>query len=316
MSRATGLDGKVAVVTGATGGMGRVIALELARRGAHVVTVARDPRRADPLQHQIEAEVGADRFDVVPGDLSRREDVLAAAQHIADRHHAVHILINNAGAHFPDRRLSVDGVEMHVALDYLAGFGLTVLLHDPLILGRARIVNVVSDTVNDTRQVKLLGRPRPVTLDTAQLADLRALNPEAGFTPFEAYARAKLLTVMAGYEGARRLNPYGVTVNSVHPGIVATDIIDDLVPPLLTPFKGLIRRMMLSPEQGASATLRLVTDPGLSTTTGAYFVKDTETATSAVSYDLVAQQKIWNVSAHHFGIGPTSTDTPPPACVP
>ena len=145
----------------------------------HVVTVARDPRRADPLQQQIEAEVGADRFDVVPGDLSRRDDVLAAAHHIADRHHAVHILVNNAGAHFPDRRLSVDGVEMHVALDYLAGFGLTALLHDPLILGRARIVNVASDTLNDTRQVKLLGRPRPVTLDTAQLADLRALNPEA-----------------------------------------------------------------------------------------------------------------------------------------
>jgi len=120
---------------------------------------------------------------------------------------------------------------------------------------------------------------------------------------------------MAGYEGARRFKPYGVTVNSVHPGIVATDIIDDLVPLLLTPFKGLIRRMMLSPEQGASATLRLVTDPGVSTTTGAYFVKDAETATSAVSYDLRTQQRIWNVSADHFGTAPTSTDTPP-ACVP
>lgn len=311
MSRTPGLDGKVAVVTGATGGMGRVIALELARRGAHVVTVARDPRRADPLRQKIEAEVGAGRVDVIPGDLSRRDDVLAAADHIADRHSAVHILVNNAGAHFPDRQESVDGIEMHIALDYLAGFGLTVLLHDPLILGRARIVNVVSDSLNDTRQVKLLHRPRPVTLDSAQLADLRGLNPEAGFKPFEAYARAKLLTVMAGYQAARRLNPHGVTVNSVHPGLVATAIIDDLVPPLLSPFKRLIRGMLLSPEQGASATLRLVTDPGLSTTTGAYYVKHAETATSPVSYDLGIQQKIWKVGATHFGIFPTSTDNPP-----
>ncbi len=166
---------------------------------------------------------------MIPGDLSRRDDVLAAAHHIADRHPAVHILVNNAGAHFPDRRESVDGIEMHIALDYLAGFGLTVLLRDPLILGHACIVHVVSDSLNDTRQVKLLHRPRPVTLDSAHLADLRGLNPGAGFKPFEAYARAKLLTVMAGYQAARQLSPYGVTVNSVHPGIVATAIIDDLV---------------------------------------------------------------------------------------
>ncbi len=104
---------------------------------------------------------------------------------------------------------------------------------------------------------------------------------------------------------------YGVTVNSVHPGIVATDIIDDLVPPLLTPFTRLIRRMLLSPEQGACATLRLVTDPELSSTTGAYFVKDAKTATPAVSYDLATHQKLWNVSAGHFATVPTSTDTPP-----
>jgi len=97
----------------------------------------------------------------------------------------------------------------------------------------------------------------------------------------------------------------------VHPGIVATDIIDDLVPPLLTPFTRLIRRMLLSPEQGACATLRLVTDPELSSTTGAYFVKDAKTATPAVSYDLATHQKLWNVSADHFGTVPTSTDTPP-----
>jgi NAD(P)-dependent dehydrogenase (short-subunit alcohol dehydrogenase family) len=299
MSGPTDLTGQVAVVTGATGGMGRVIALELARRGAHLVTVARDPRRPDPLRRQIETEVGTDRFDVIPVDLSRRDDVIAAAHHIAEQHPAVHILINNAGAHFPDRRLSDDGIEMHIALDYLAGFGLTTLLCDPLTRGRARIVNVASDTVNDTRRLKLLGHARPATLDANQLNDLRALNPVAGFVPFQAYARAKLLTVMAGYEAAKRLAPHGVTVNSVHPGIVATDIINDLIPAPLTPFARLIRRAMLTPEQGASAALRLATDPKL-TTTGSYFIRETPASTPAISYDPTARQQLWTTSANYF----------------
>lgn len=307
MTGPTDLSGQVAVVTGATGGMGRVIALALARRGAHIVTVARNPRRADPLRNRIEAEVGAeDRFDLIPGDLARRDDVIAAARRIADRHPAVHILINNAGAHYPDRRLSDDGIEMHIALDYLAGFGLTTLLRDPLIRGRARIVNVASDTLNDTRQVKLLGSPRPATLDPDQLDDLRHLNPAVGFVAFQAYARAKLLTVMAGYDAARRLEPYGVTVNSVHPGIVATDIIDDLVPPLLAPFGRLMRRTMLTPEQGAASAISIVT--ASAPTTGGYYKRATAATTPPITYDLAVRRRLWTISASHFSPMETSTD--------
>ena len=105
------------------------------------------------------------RLEVIGGDLSRRSDVLAAARSIAHRHPAVHLLVNNAGAHFPEHRLSADGVEMHIALDYLAACGLTTLLSGALIRGRARVVNVASDTLNNTRQIKLSGRPRPTHLD-------------------------------------------------------------------------------------------------------------------------------------------------------
>ena len=79
------------------------------------------------------------------------------------------------------------------------------------------------------------------------------------------------MTVTAGYDLARRLAPDGVTVNSLHPGIVATDIVDDLVPPVLRPFGALIRRSMLTPEQGAATAIRLATDPALTDTTGRYF---------------------------------------------
>ncbi|GAA4708858.1 NAD(P)-dependent dehydrogenase, short-chain alcohol dehydrogenase family [Promicromonospora umidemergens] len=291
---------RVAVVTGATGGMGRVIALELARSGMHVITVARDPRRAASLRDQIDREVGTGRLDVVPGDLSRRDGVIDAAAAVLARHSAVHVLVNNAGAHFSEHQLSPDGVERHIAVDYLAAYGLTLHLREALERGRARVVNVVSDALRDTRQVKLLGRPRPATVSTDGLDDLGQLNPADGFVPFQAYARAKLLTVMAGYDLARTLQDHGVTVNAVHPGIAATNIIDDLVPPALRPFRGLIRRYMLTPEEGASAALRLATDPALAGVTSRYFLRDVDTRTPPVSYDAIAQRQLRATSDRYF----------------
>ncbi|MGI5499222.1 SDR family NAD(P)-dependent oxidoreductase [Lentzea sp. CA-135723] len=296
MTAAQDLTGKVAVVTGATGGMGQVIAAGLARAGAHVVTIARDPARADALR----ARVGTTRLDVITGDLSRRADVLSAARTIRDRYDEIHVLVNNAGAHFPEHRVTADGVEMHIALDYLAAYGLTTLLDASLRRGRARVVNVASDTLNDTRQVKLAGRPRPATLDLAGVESFAELNPAGGFVPFEAYARAKLMTVTAGYALAGGLADDGVTVNALHPGIVATGIIDDLVPALLRPVGTLIRRGLLTPEEGARTALRLATDPGLAGVTGRYFHRDTASATPPVSHDPGVQRKLLALSRRHF----------------
>lgn len=283
----TGLADRVAVLTGATGGMGQLIAAGLLAAGAHVVTIARDPARVAPHH----------RLEVITGDLSRRRDVLTAARTIADRHDEVHILINNAGAHFPERRVSADGIEMHTALDYLAAYGLMTLLDGPLRRGRGRVVNVASDTLNDTRRVKLRGRPRPATLDLTGVDDLAQVNPAAGFEPFEAYARAKLMTVTAGYARARE---GGVTVNALHPGIVATGIIDDLIPGPLRPFRALIRNRLLTPAEGAGTALRIATDPGLAGVTGRYFNRDTETTTPPVSHDLTVQQRLVALSDLHF----------------
>ena len=279
----------VAVVTGATGGMGKVIALTLAQRGIHVITIARNPVRTEQLAADVAQSPGS--LEVITGDLSHRAGIAAAAAAIRERHDAIQLLINNAGAHYPGHRLSPDGIEMHIAVDYLAAYGLTALLTPELRRGRARVVNVASDTLRDTRQLKVLGRPRPVTLDADHLGDLASLNPAAEFVPFQAYARAKLLTVMAGYALARTLAGE-VTVNAVHPGIVATDIIDDLVPAALRPFGGLIRRTMLTPEQGAAAALRLATDPELAGVSGRYFVRDTDTPTPPISYNTDAQDRL------------------------
>jgi NAD(P)-dependent dehydrogenase (short-subunit alcohol dehydrogenase family) len=295
------LAGRVSMVTGATGGMGRVIATELARLGSTVVIVSRSDADGEQLRRQIAAEVGADRAEVLAGDLASQADVRRIAAQFSARHLRLHVLVNNAGAHYRKRLVSADGIEMHVAVDHLASFALTTALLDQLRAGApSRVVNVVSDSMNDARAVTTRGRPRPVTLDPGELDDLRRVNGPAGFVPFEAYARAKLLTTMTGYLLAGQLRETGITVNAVHPGIVATGIVDDIVPPLMKPFLGLIKRSLLTPAQGAAAALRLATAPELARVTGRYFIGDTEQRSPAISYDTDLQQRAWDASHAHL----------------
>lgn len=285
------------MVTGATGGLGRVIATELARLGATVVIVCRDDAAGERLRRQIAAETGADLAEVIDGDLSSRTGLRRVAVEFTDCHDSLHLLVNNAGAHYRKRLVNDDGIEMHVAVDYLAGFGLTLQLLDQLRNGApSRVVNVVSDAMNDARPVTTRGRPRPVTLDPGELDDLRKVNGATGFAPFEAYARAKLFTMMSGYLLASQLHDTGVTVNAVHPGITATGIVDDIVHPLMKPFLGLIKRSLLTPEQGAAPVLRLAIAPELAGITGRYFVRDADQRSPEISYDRDLQQRVWAAS--------------------
>ncbi|MFJ5987096.1 SDR family NAD(P)-dependent oxidoreductase [Lentzea sp. NPDC092896] len=296
----TDLSGQVALVTGGAGGMGRVITAELVRAGAHVVITSRDGERGEALRR----EIGADRVEVLTGDLCVRADVRRLAAEFSRRHDRLHLLVNNAGAHYRDRRLTVDGVEAHLAVNHLAGFTLTYLLHDRLrAAAPSRVVNVVSATMSDTRSVPLFGRPRPVPLDLAGVTDLRELNPAEGFAPFTAYARAKLLSTICGYVFADRWQDEGVTVNAVHPGLVSTSIVDDITPAVLTPFRSLIHSRLLTPEAGAAAALRLATDPGLATVTGRYYVRDKEERSPSVSYDPATRAKAWQLSADWAALG-------------
>ena len=113
-------------------------------------------------------------------------------------------------------------------------------------------------------------------------------------------ARAKLMTVTAGYALAADLATDNVTLNALHPGIVATDIIDDLVPTLLRPLGGVIRRSLLTLAQGAETALCLATDPHLAGVTGKYFNRDTATSTPPVSHDPAIQQRLITLSRRHF----------------
>ncbi len=291
------MRGRVAMVTGANGGMGRVIASDLARLGAGVVLVVRSADQGEALKREITQATGNLEVDFLVTDLSDQASIRQMVTAFHQRHTQLHVLVNNAGIHLQDRQLSRDNLEMHLAVNHLAPFLLTTLLLDTLKRNApTRIVNVSSQAMADTRPVPFLGQPQPAVLD------LNDLQSERNFKPVLAYGRSKLALVMCGYVFARRLQGSGVTVNALHPGIAATDIVADVAPPPARPFLGIIKRFLLTPEQGAASTVRLASDPELEHVTGKYFVRVTEQRSPESSYDLALQEQLWSASASLVGL--------------
>lgn len=132
------LNGRVCLVTGATGGLGEVVATKLARRGATVILVCRRELAGRALRQRIETATGNRSIDLLLADLSDQSDIRRLADQVRLRHSSLHVLINNAGAQFPTRQLSVDGIELHLAVNFLAPFLLTNLLLDTLTASARR----------------------------------------------------------------------------------------------------------------------------------------------------------------------------------
>lgn len=275
---------KVALVTGANAGMGRAIATALARQGATVVLVCRDPGKGEEARRAIAHETGNPAIELLVADLASQDAIRAVVRQFRERHDRLHLLVNNAGAHIQERRLSPDGIELNLAVNHLAAFLLTNLLLDTLRASApARIVNVASASMTKA-------------IDPTDLQSARA------FVPFEAYGRAKLAMVLCTYALARRLAGSGVTVNALHPGITATGIVDDVAPPRVRPFLGLIKRFLLTPEQGARTALYLATSPAVAGVSGKYFVRRKARRSVPISYDVALQERLWASSVALTGL--------------
>lgn len=279
------IDNSVYLVTGANAGMGRAIATALARRGATVVMVCRDPGKGEEARREIVRLTGSGTVDLLIADLASQESIRRLAREVQERYPRLQILVNNAGAHVQERRLSVDGVELNLAINHLGSFLLTNLLLDTLRANApARIVNVASASMTRT-------------------LDLNDLQSERAFAPFAAYGQAKLAMVLFTYALARRLAGTEVAVNALHPGITATTIVDDVAPPLARPFLGLIKRFLLSPEEGARTALFLATSPVVDGVSGKYFIREKEHRSVPISYDEALQERMWAISTTLTGLG-------------
>ncbi|MGH8064062.1 MAG: SDR family oxidoreductase [Candidatus Entotheonellia bacterium] len=278
------LHGKVCMVTGATSGVGLVTAQALARQGATLIVVGRNPERGAATVSRIQHETGNSAVELIIADLSAQAQVRQLASEVQRRFARLDVLINNAGALFMQRQLSHDGIEMTFALNHLAYFLLTNLLLDHLKASpSARIVNVSSEAHRGAR------------LD---FADLQGQHRYRGW---RAYARSKLANILFTYELARRLEGTSVVANALHPGFVATNFGRNnrgITAILLR----LLQLAAISPEEGAQTIIHLASSAAVKDITGAYFVKKKAVRSSEVSYDRAAADRLWRVSVEITGL--------------
>jgi retinol dehydrogenase-12 len=272
------MDGKICMVTGATGGIGLVTARELARQGANVTLLSRNAERCQAAAERIRQETGNQAVDFIAADLSSQSEVRRAAQAFLERHAQLDVLVNNAGGFFWRRSESVDGLEMTLALNHLSYFLLTNLLLEAIKASpSARIVNVSSDAQRGAR----------INFD-----DLQNKRRYAGF---RAYAQSKLMNVLFTYELSRRLEGSGVTANALHPGFVASGFAKNNGL-LFRIFMPLAQLGALTPEEGARTSIYLASSPDVVGVSGKYFTKERAVQSDPASYDEQTARQLWDVS--------------------
>lgn len=278
------LDGRVCVVTGATSGIGLATAEGLAREGARLVLVGRDPERGRAALARLREAGGRDDARFVRGDLSSLQEVRRVADEIAAAEPRLDVLVNNAGIVNLRRQETVDGIEEVFAVNHLAYFLLTLRLLDRLRAApAARIVNVASDAHHWGR------------LDLDDLEYRR--RP---FKTMEVYGSSKLCNVLFTRELARRLEGSRVTANALHPGAVGTRLATN---------NGLLGRLgmalarpfLRSPERGAETSIFLATAPEVADRSGRYFADRREKWPSRAAQDDEAAARLWEISERRTG---------------
>ena len=252
---ADGVDmaGKVALVTGATGGIGKEIARGLARMGATVVIGARSLERGEAAAAEIGADAGSGTVVAMELDVADQASIRAFAGAFGARFAALDVLVNNAGAWFTDRRESPDGHELTLATNVLGPYLVTELLLDALRASRrARVVNVVSSFTG--------------SYDAADLEFARR-----SYDGYKAYTQSKQALSMLTWGAASRLAGTGVTANAAEPGFVRTGFNRNARGARVAMIGFFNRLFGVSPAKGADTPLWAAVAPELEGVTGKLF---------------------------------------------
>jgi retinol dehydrogenase 12 len=272
------MNNPICLITGATEGIGRAAAMELAKRGFTIVLAARNAAKAEAVQRTIAATANV-RVDFLIADLASLEQTRALAESFKRRYQRLDVLINNAGVFLPKRTVTGDGFEATYQINYLSHFQLTQLLLEELKKSeQGRIINLSSS-------VHKMGR-----------FDEDNLQSEKRFSVLGTYASSKLFMLMFTKELARRLAGTRVTANALHPGIVRTAMMLKAPGPfrivswLSLPFS-------ISPQNGARTLVYLATSPEVSRVSGRYFAHSRQIET-ANKHDTEANRALlWHSSS-------------------
>ena len=270
------MQGKVCIVTGSNTGIGKETARGLAQRGATVVLACRDVAKAGAARDDIAATTGRNDVEVEALDLGSTASIRAFAARFKEKHKRLDVLVNNAGVWTTSRAVTAEGFESTFGVNHLGTFLLTQELL-PLLKSSApsRVVVLSSGLHYRGKMV----------WDDLQYERRK-------FAGAAAYNQSKLANVLFTKALARRLEGTGVTVNAVHPGVVATELAR-AYPKLLVK---IFHLFLLTPEKGAACSLHVATAPELSKVSGEYFEKSKIKLASAAALDESAQEQLWKLS--------------------
>ncbi len=272
------------LLTGATRGIGRAAAIELARDGVEVALVGRDPERVEALAREARATGGDAPVHEHVADLALMADVRRLAEEARERYEHIDVLANNAGALFASRKETSEGFEQTFALNHLAPFLLTNLLRDRMQGGR------VVTTASDAHKSGLL--------------NLDDLQSEKSYSAMRVYGTSKLCNILFTRELARRAPE--LHANCFHPGVVRTGFgkNENGIWKVLTTLGGPFFR---SPQRGARSLVWLATSSEASPLTGEYVQDEKVLAPSAQAQDDTLAEGLWERSAQLVGL---PADTP------
>mgnify|MGYP002700459726 FL=1 len=271
------LEGKVALVTGASSGIGRTTALALAASGMHVFLACRSEAKAQPVLDEINsADSGKVKAEFLPLDLGDLDSVRHCAAVFLNRNLPLHLLVANAGL-AGQKGMTDSGFELAFGTCHVGHFLLTQLLLETLKQSAPSRIVVVSSQAH--KQAK--------GIDFAAVR-----NPTVSSVGLKEYAVAKLANVLFASELSRRLEGTGVTTYSLHPGVVASDVWRSIP----WPMDRLMKFFMLNTDDGARTTLYCATSIETEKQSGLYYDDSTLVSASKVAQDKALAEKLWKES--------------------
>ncbi|XP_012872984.1 PREDICTED: retinol dehydrogenase 11 isoform X1 [Dipodomys ordii] len=277
------LPGKVAIVTGANTGIGKETAKELAQRGARVYLACRDVQKGELVAKEIKGLTGNQQVLVRKLDLADTKSIRAFAKDFLAEEKHLHILINNAGVMMCPYSKTADGFEMHIGVNHLGHFLLTHLLLEKLQESApSRVVNLSS-------LAHYLGR-----------IHFHNLQGEKFYSAGLAYCHSKLANILFTRELHRRLKGSGVTVYSVHPGTVKSELIRHST--VMSLMWWLFSFFIKTPQQGAQTSLYCAVTEGLESLSGKHFSDCQVAWVSSQARNETVARRLWDVSCDLLGL--------------
>ena len=269
------------IVTGSNSGIGKEAALNLVQSGHRILMLCRDSEKSKQAQDELIAQTGNENVFLFPVDLSDPLSIRGVVEQIKSEYPKIDVLVNNAGLYKVKRDETENGVEMSFAVNYLAPFMLSQMLLDNLeTSGNGRIINVVSE----------LYKSGSIDFDNLML--------KTDYKVGDAYANSKLATVLYTVELAKRMSEKGITVNALHPGVLATSAFREY-PKLMVKFMNLF---LEKPQKGGERIAYLAISDGVQDVSGKYFFKIEEQEIDISGQASDTTEKLWKIAEELTGL--------------